>query len=273
MVESQKGEYENSIYNYEIAQYSGTVPYYRPAGYRGVGHILLEVDEGLLKTYQELQARLEEQNNTAEIAADAGETQAPAQEDEVTPEQIEEARQAILSSVQATVDEIMGKFEGGESFASLVEAYGTDPGMTVEPNKTEGYAVNIESILFDSAFVAGSFSDKMQKPGDVSDPVVSSFGVHILHYVKDLAEGSVEYTDTIKESLRESVLSTKQGEVFNALVQEKIDSGTVEYLITGPATQEEAADTSEDSPQAEGEETPAEETQEGEGPEEPAPQP
>lgn len=278
-VASQKEEYKDSVYNYEIAQYSGTTSYYRPAGYRAVSHILLTADEELLKTYQELQAMLEEQNNEDEIAAQAetqGQTEATVvpeqQEEPVTPEQLEEARLAIISSVQATVDEIMGKLEAGEPFASLIEQYGTDPGMTAEPSKTEGYAVNIESVLYDSAFVAGAFSEKMQNPGDVSDPVVSSFGVHILNYLKELPEGQVEYTEEIKQSLKESTLTQKKQDVFNTYLNEWIEKGAVEFLI-GEETQQEQQPEQEtpaqqpaenEAPAVEGEgEVPAEENKQG----------
>ena len=248
-VAADKESYANDVGNYEYTtQYSGKEAWYIPEGMRGITHILLSVDSALLDTYTSLQAQLEEQQDAAQATAE------PTQDPSVTPDpaatataeptaspeptatpvpvtqaDIDAAKAAILASVQTTIDEINGKLAAGESFASLVETYGTDPGMQSEPYKTEGYSVHKDSIAYDPAFVAGAFSEKMQKIGDISDPVVGSYGVHILCYTRDVPSGAVALDDARKATLQDELKSTKESEVFSKYMNDWMTTATVEY--------------------------------------------
>ena len=244
-VESDKSTYESDIGNYEyMTQYVGQTSYYVPAGYRGVTHILLAVDDTLLTTYKDLQAALEEQQDDTEadttddttktgiVGADA--TEDPAAEATATPvtqADVDAAYDAILASVQSTIDEINGKLADGVPFADLVAEYGTDPGMTQEPNKTDGYSVSMDSIMFDPAFVKAAFS--INEIGGVSDPVVGNYGVHIVCYVRDVPSGAVELTDEIKATLTETLLNNKESELFSAQLDTWTNEATVEYTAEG----------------------------------------
>ena len=221
-VAEDKAEFENDIAYYEAQQYYGYESYYIPAGYRGVTHILLEVDQELLTNWQSLSAMLEEQQDEAEYAeeneADEAETEADADAEPtaepVTQEQVDAAYAAIIASVQPTIDEINAKLAEGVSFAELIDEYGTDPGMKEEPYKSEGYAVHLDSIMWDPAFVAGAFS--VDTVGEVADPIVGSYGVHIIQYIRDVPAGAVELTDELKTALSNEVLATKESELFEA---------------------------------------------------------
>ncbi len=263
MVAQDQENFEGNAYNYEIATLSGSEVYYRPSGFRGISHILLEVDSELMKNYQDLQAQLEEQNNAEEVAAQEGKEK-PEGEVTVTQEQIEEAKAEILSSVQATVDEIMAKLEGGATFASLVEEYGKDPGMTTEPYKTEGYATHMDSMTIEQAFVVGAFSEKMQKIGDVSDPVVGTRGVHILEYTKDIPSGAVELTEELKGKITDLVKNEKVKNLYNDEITKIVEGTEIEFLFEipelNPPTEEEEASQEENKEEAEAtEEQPQEE--------------
>ena len=82
----------------------------------------------------------------------------------------------------------------------LMKLEGVVEHMIYENTET-GYAVHPESTIWVKEFTAGAFSDKMQAVGDVSDPVVSRFGVHILYYLRDIPAGRVEFNDRIRESI------------------------------------------------------------------------
>ncbi|MBQ9252777.1 MAG: peptidylprolyl isomerase [Clostridia bacterium] len=240
LVEEDKETYEGNVPMYEYyTQYMGSDSYYVPEGYRGITHILLEVDADLLSTYADLSAKLEEQQEeetadesteTAEEAVAEGEkeTEAP-----VTQEQVDAAKQAILDSVQAQVDEIMAKYEAGTPFGDLIAEYGTDPGMTQEPNKTNGYAVHAESILWDPAFTAGAMA--LEKVGDVSEPVLGSYGIHLLHYTRDIPAGAIELTEEIREQLKEELLSEKETTAVSAMVEEWTNTAEIVYTDEGQA--------------------------------------
>lgn len=230
-VAEDQATFENDIGYYEFqTQYYGATSYYTPAGYRGVTHILLEVDQALLDEWQSLTARLEEQQEevdeedvdlTAEEASPTDLTDDEATQTDleapVTQEQVDAAYAAIIASVQPTIDEIMAKLESGTPFADLVAEYGTDPGMTVEPNKTDGYPVHMDSIVWDPAFVAGAFS--VDEVGAVAAPVVGNYGVHIIQYTRDVPAGPVAMTDEIRAALTDEVLQSKESELYQTAME------------------------------------------------------
>ncbi|MBE5786215.1 MAG: hypothetical protein E7324_01605 [Clostridiales bacterium] len=200
--------YEGNVGMYEMyTNYYGAQSWYVPAGFRGITHILLEVDEELMTAYTTAQAALEEE---------------PAEGEEITVTQadVDAARDAILESCKEEIDAIYAWLENGESFENLIALYGTDPGMQDATTLAEGYAVHKDSIMWDPAFTAGAFSDKMQKPGDVSDPVVGSYGIHILYYLRDIPSGIVELSDDIYTEI-ETYLSTEKQ---NAVITEAMDA-------------------------------------------------
>ncbi len=229
-VESDKASYEGNVAYYEyMTQYYGQTSYYVPEGYRGITHILLTVDDTLLQNYEDLAAKLEEQEEAEDIdTTEATATDVPeATETPVTQADVDAAYQAILDSVQPTIDEINQKLADGASFADLIAEYGADPGMQSEPYMSEGYSVHQDSVIWDAAFVKAAFS--VEKVGDVSEPVVGSYGVHIVYYLRDVPSGAVELTDDIKEDLKSTLLSEKENEAFASTMQVWRDASTIEY--------------------------------------------
>ena len=236
LVEADKEKYEGHVDQYENDQYMNrmyaaygytdyiTPQYYVPSGYRGVSHILLDVDDTLMETYTNLLATYEEQQDQIEAGEEVT-------EELVTLEQVEAAKQAIIDSVQPTIDEINQKLADGVSFDELIQEYGTDPGMQDAATRAEGYPVHMDSTNWDAAFTAGAFT--MEKIGDISEPVVGSYGVHILQYVRDVPSGAVELDTDLKESLRAELLSSKQQETFNAAITKWMDEATVVYTDAG----------------------------------------
>ncbi len=323
--------YEGNAFMYEYyTQYMGETSYYIPSGYRGVIHILLDVDEELLNNYTDLSARLEEQQGAADNedtdedgetveeeaaeeeapeeetpAEEAAEEEAPAEdatgtiadsgegngtaqsatdemvstepaepeatEEPVTQEMVDAARQAILDSVQPTVDEIMTKFQAGTAFVDLVAEYGTDPGMQTPDNLNKGYMVHADSILWDPAFTAAAMS--MEKVGDVSEPTVGSNGVHILYYLRDVPAGAVDMTEEIRNTLKAQVDGNKEAEATNQMTAAWKEAADIQYTEAGQAILDaadaaaaaaSAEDTAEDEGEPETLEEPAEDEAEGE---------
>ena len=206
-----QAQYEGNVGLYEFyTQYYGYESWYVPEGYRAVLHILLEVDEDLLNAYNDAQAALEEAESDEEVDdAAVEEARAAAQA----------AFDAVIASRQDVIDEIYDRLDKGESFQDLIAEFGTDPGMKDEDYLREGYKVHRESMVYDMAFTNGAFQERMQKPGDVSDPVVGSFGIHILYYLADVPGGLI-MTDSIHDEIAETLISQKvnaaYAEAFNA---------------------------------------------------------
>ena len=237
LVENDKALYENDAASYEEVQYMNqlyamygmsdymTAVYYKPAGYRLVTHILLEVDEALLTAYTDLQAAYEEQQNAAEEGEAAEATEEAAAP--VTAEEVENARLAILAAVQPTVDEINQKLADGATFAELIPQYTADTGMMDEASIAAGYEVHMDSVNWVIPFRDQAFT--VNNIGDVTAPVVSDYGVHIIQYVADVPAGPVELTEELQASFKATLLSDAQNTAYYAALDEWISAATVVY--------------------------------------------
>lgn len=222
--------YANDIAQYEyMTMYMNQPSWYTPAGYRGVIHILLIPEAAPFDHYKALLAGFEEQTQQAEVPVEGGEgetqpSEAPDAAPVITQEMLDEARQAVMDSRKADIDMIYQRLERGENFVDLVREYGEDPGMTDENNLQNGYAVHAQSIIYDPVFTAAAFQDKVQKVGDVSDPVLGSFGIHILQYLRDVPSGLI-MTDAIRQEianyLESEKLNTAFGQAFTQWMAEE----------------------------------------------------
>ncbi len=223
-----KESYENNVTMYEYyTTYMGQPSWYIPAGYRGVTQILLDVDDAILADYEDKLAAYEESLSAATAEATAAPDATAEPVVAVTLEDVEAAKLAVLESVKEQIDAIQTKFAAGTSFSDLIAEYNVDPGMTDAATLAAGYAVHKDSIMYDANFTAAAFSDKMIKVGDISDPAVSSFGVHILYYLRDIPEGNIEITEDITATIKEYLVSQKQ----NALYAAAIEDWTAEFEI------------------------------------------
>ena len=264
-------EQQVQLYNY---QYATELPWYHPAGYRFIKHILLPVDETLMSRYTDLVARLEEQMSDETEAADATATDAAAAEatadpaaaeatvdpaaatvdpaatpeptqEPVTQADVDTAKADILASVQATIDEINQKIAANEDFDALIAQYAvkadgtaTDAGMT-SGSYPNGYEVSLASGTYVPEFVEAAFS--VDAVGDVSAPYISDYGVHIVKYVADVPAGPVALTDELKETIR----TTLTEELNNTAMDAWQSAATVEYtgLVPSMASLQSAEDT------------------------------
>lgn len=205
LYEFDANAYETQVMMYQYG-YADDLPMYHPEGYRYVKHILLSVDSDLLAAYTDLAAKYE-----AQSAADA--TATDAAEEPVTAEQVAEAKAAVIASVQVEIDDINKQLAEGTSFEDLIALYGTDPGMT-SGSYPDGYEVSEASTGFVPEFVNAAFS--LSAIGDVSEPVLSDYGVHIVKYAGDVPGGPVELTAEEADFIRENLLAEKNGVLMTA---------------------------------------------------------
>jgi len=274
LVAEDKEQVGDDAAMYEFyTRYYGMDSYYMPNGYRGITHILLKPDQALLDTLNDLNNRWEEQKSeeeseateevtegepeTAEAAEATPEAEPTAEPtptpEPVTEEMIEAAKKAVLADVQPKIDEIMAKLAAGTSFDDLIKEYGTDPGMEDEATRKEGYAVHENSIIWDPAFATAAM--KLEKVGDVSDPVISSYGVHILHYLRDIPGGAAELTDDMKEEFRQSLQQEQDEEALATALDQWEEEANIVYTEAGEAWKLPEVETEEeDAEEAEAEE-------------------
>ncbi|HLR65758.1 peptidylprolyl isomerase [Virgibacillus alimentarius] len=122
--------------------------------------------------------------------------------------------QHILVEDEKTAKEIKKKLDDGEDFAKLAEEYSTD-----ESNKDDGGKLGYFSVgEMDPAFEDAAYS---MKKGEVSDPIQTQFGFHIIK-VNDKRE-SEEDIGSLKEN---------KDDIRRELISEKIDPMEAQEKIT-----------------------------------------
>ena len=145
----------------------------------------------------------------------------------VTQEQVDAAKAAIIASVQPTIDDINTRMQNGESFENLIMEYGTDPGMLDQANLTNGYAVHMDSIVWDPAFTNAAFS--IENIGGWSEPSLGSYGIYTAYYLHDIPAGPVELTEDLKNNLQAELLAQKEDELFSAKLNEWYEAAEITY--------------------------------------------
>ncbi len=173
-------------------------------------------------------AATEEQTEETEETAEETEETEEAVEEEAAPaftleeltqmkadkeKEIEEKQAELFASFEEKIAEITARFEAGEAFDDLMAEYGEDPGMQREPAMTEGYVVSADSVMWEQTFTDHAMA--IENPGEISEAFLGSRGVHIVYYVGDVTPGAVDF-ETVKDTLGEEMLKTKQDEAYDA---------------------------------------------------------
>ena len=141
-----------------------------------------------------------------------------------------EATGIALANIKETADTVVEAARGGFDWNELVARYNQDPGMAAGAAHAEtGYAVCENMSGFDAAFTAAAMA--LQNVGDVSDPAAGAYGYYIIRYESDVAEGPVELTQEIRDSLHDSLLSTKQNEFYDKAVTQWVSEAKVERFL------------------------------------------
>lgn len=232
LVEADKELYANDAASYEDMQYMNTLYayygmsdyvtniYYKPEGYRLVIHVLLEADETLLATWADLQATYEEQQLTLEEGGEVTDTL-------ITAEEVENARLAVIANVQPVIDEMNQKMTDGATFAELIPEYTIDTGMADAESVALGYEVHMDSTSWVIAFRDQCFT--VDNIGDITEPVVTDYGVHIIQYVADVPGGPMELTQEMHDSFKTALLSSAQKEAYYAAIDQWVADANVVY--------------------------------------------
>lgn len=270
LVEADKTALEEDETAIDTKVNTGATAYYYPAGFRYVKQVLvkfLEEDTSAIsdinKQIREVQSQIDSFATAApttapeatEAPADATEaptaepteqpTEEPTADPEATPAptmdptlptqldelnaQLAAAQQTARDNIQARVDEVYQKAIAGEDFDALIAEYGEDTGTDAEPVKTYGYIVGPNTNRFVAAFKDAAMA--LANVGDVSEPVETTYGMHILKYTADIPEGAAEMTDYIKTTISDSLMAKKKEETRTAAEEEWKSAAKVETNI------------------------------------------
>jgi len=225
--------YSGSTYLYETYQTYGETIAWNPEGYRTVKHILFQLSEEQITALSELEAQLLDVEagiaalNTAEEAAPEATADPEALPEKTIDElnaekaelekQIADKEAEILASFKEKTDAVYARLEAGEEFDALMAELGEDPGMQEEPSMSKGYYVSAASTIWDTNFRDAAMA--IEAVGEVSEPILSGSGVHIIYYNSDVTPGAVDI-ETLREELTAEALTTKQDEAYVAQYEE-----------------------------------------------------
>ena len=209
--------------------------FYTPEGYRYVRQILLNYTDGVVEAIESEQAEVERAAKIAnekmakvtQIALttkDWSDLDEPRAEYDAAMEDLARAKQVYLDArrdvtmplIQATLDEIRERRAAGIDFVTLITKYSAD---TSERNVTgPGYPLHALSEGWPAEFIAAGMA--LEKPGDVSEPVLTEKGIHILCYAGDVPAGDHVLTESEEELLKQSTLYASQVQALTALMEQ-----------------------------------------------------
>ena len=122
----------------------------------------------------------------------------------------------ILVASEASASSLEESLKAGEDFDTLMAQYGIDPGMKQDPNKTLGYLVG-PSTNFMQEFKDAALA--LQNVGDLSAPVKTDYGYHIIKLVAKIAPGERAFAD-----VKDAYIAGKLKELKNQKFQSELDA-------------------------------------------------
>lgn len=205
LLSRQHKAFDPSPEAFEEAHESGEAIVYHPKGYRAVRDILIPFSQADAEAAASLAGKLE---------LDSADEEAQRQLDALYAPLEEKARKAQEA------------LAGGASFGSLMDQYGCSPALKNEPMRSEGYYLNSQSYVNSSEYVEGSMM--LEEPGQVSAPLRSASGVHLVEYIADVAPGEIPL-EQAEDAVRADALEQKQAEYFEQQRQALLDAANVKY--------------------------------------------
>lgn len=129
----------------------------------------------------------------------------------------------ILVETEDEAGEILAQLRDGEDFAALAEAHSLD-----QSNKDNaGYLGTFGRGEMVSEFEEAAFNMEI---GDISEPVQTTFGFHIIELLDRTEKVEVAYDD-VSDEVEEALIEQRVPQVINELVQELYEAAEIEYLL------------------------------------------
>lgn len=124
----------------------------------------------------------------------------------------------ILFETEEEAKAAKDKIDSGETtFEEVYSQYEANKSSGTKPLSEDlGYVEN-EQEGYDTDFLAGF---KVLKEGEISSPVKSSFGYHIIKVEGLQTEEKVTSLDEVKETIKATLLSQKQEELYNSTLEQ-----------------------------------------------------
>lgn len=205
---AQEKLFSESPEEFEYALLNGDLILYYPAGYRTVKHIFFSLDD-------------EGQLRAAEIY-----DQLAVEEDPATIDALNAELDTLYAAVEAEAQDVYGEIEAGESFDALMTEYSDDDEMNSGAFAQTGYYVSENSVMWSDLFISTCMA--LENPGDVSTPVRTEGGVHVILYVSNVQSGAVPVSQ-VNAEITDMTLASAQAAAYAAAQQEWMSGANVMY--------------------------------------------
>lgn len=130
----------------------------------------------------------------------------------------------ILVKTEEEAKKVKKEYVDGATFEDLAAKYGTDG--TATKGGQLGF-ISYDTKDYDQDFMAGA---KGLKEGEVSDPVKSQFGYHLIKVTNVKAEATVKPLKEVKEQIKTQLLNQKQQAKISETIKELKKVYKVEIL-------------------------------------------
>ena len=201
---AQKAAYSQSPTLFERAMLKGETVCYIPAGARRIRHILILADTDDRETLSELFVQRTSAANPAEIDAQIAETAA-----------------FLLDRA----DMLLARLNAGESFAALMAEYQNDSRIRPSPFTGGEYGYVAESgPVWEDALRAAALS--LRQIGEVSAPIVTPLGVHLIQHAGDLEQGAVAF-EAVRIRLEEELTQQAKEQAYEERITALFESADI----------------------------------------------
>lgn len=227
-VAPERERYQDNValFEEEIVATNGE-SFYIPEGYRYIRQITLDYPKAATKAAKGLEKQLSSAVQAVATAFQKLSIAATQVEDlndlkdlraeyDSANEVAMARREAWLAKLQAeseplleeTFKDIETRFAAGIDFKTLIEDYSTD--KTEKNLSGDGYLFHPDSTSWPASFVAAAKA--LENPGEISKPVYSENGIHILFYAADAPAGEHALTEEERTQLNAATLQYYQNE-------------------------------------------------------------
>ena len=205
LLASQRQIYTEYPEDFEYDHQAGELIVFNPEGYRAVRDILIPLADADSDQVASLSEQIE--LGTA-------------------PEDAQSQVDALYAPLEKTAEEVQKKLADGQSFSELMDEYGCDPALKEEPLRSQGYYINSDSFVNSTEYVVRSMV--LEQPGQVSAPLRSIHGVHLVEYIGDVTPGEVPLAD-VKDAVTAAALKKKQTEYYEQQREALLEAAQVKY--------------------------------------------
>ena len=124
--------------------------------------------------------------------------------------------------------EISAKIEAGEDFDALIATYSQDVVGMYDAETLENGMLVCEGAAFVEPFLSTALA--LEKPGDVSEPIVTSYGVHFIMFASEVQEEILPYED-VRDDIEANLLEEVKSAQWDIVVAEWVNASKIKYFI------------------------------------------